>query len=272
MKTESRTLGLSCIENYLLRVFAEELPGYEALFYKSLFPFSDIWTAFLSGGASYARWTLTPRLHETARDWGLLEFQWQPGELEIRRGWHNAVQVQPAFLYQKYGVKPWRPDHYVLLCEGPPGFYTAINDHPFCKSTIAAGEVEAAYDGSVFRFRIIHALTDEGKESIHRAFRSDLRRLSLQTAPPAALTADSLLKFRDAVGILRVLRSRLQLYLEDKPVRGWDAYLDRMDRLYMALEYMRTKKRPDMEKAGSWLAELQLADTAFLQTLKKELT
>jgi len=263
--------GLSCIENYFLYFLSINNYPYKYLYYNSAISFDNIAFAFISDDVHYANFNQTPRLHKVALQNKLIKIWNYKGDdynEYILTKDYVCIRVTPEFIKDKYNIELWRDDHYILLRYLDNENYTYLNDNPRDQGVISRVELNKAYGGQMIGFEILHEIEDDLKSMFfHKFFLSISKDEKIIN-----LTYDNIIKARDTLGVLRVLRKRIydycSLYIN---IDFMSEYLRELDKQYTTLEYMRVRKKVDHEKVNDILKFLQERDKSVIELIKNRM-
>ena len=151
------TLGLACIENYLLYVLNINNYEYRHLYAKSFLPFFDIAVAFLKESASYAYFNKIERLVNVADKKGLIHFSaFNDLNEEIYRCDYCCLQINSEFIKERYRGQIWRDDHYYLLSAIDGDTWTCLNDNPRERIVFKYDELCNVYGGAGYCFTWVY--------------------------------------------------------------------------------------------------------------------
>ena len=261
--------GLSCVENYLIYILLSEHQKIQFLYAKSYISFFDIVKVFCNENASYAYFNKIPRLQETAVDEGLISLNVMADIDEAALNHeYCCVQVKPDYIAERYKRNFWRDDHYLLLCEEHGRKRIFLNDTPRDVFTADDEEVSCFYGGKTICFDMKTSLNQSIKDNLLYAFQSSI----LKSGNERNVFIDNLVVIRDILGILKATRKRIYEYCSMYVDAGFmREYLTGLEREYSALEYMRIRKKYDLDKVNQTLCEIQAQDIAIIELLRKKM-
>ncbi|GFI46780.1 hypothetical protein IMSAGC019_02100 [Lachnospiraceae bacterium] len=251
--------GLSCIENFVLYILKKEGFSHQCLYYQSYLPFSEIAKELIYKKTSYAYFYRVKRIQNVAAESGIIQMQTR-SELDldfICNHDYVCVMVKPEYMKDKYNVGLWREDHYILLADAGGFQFYYLNDTPRDAGIISFDLLRQIYGGKTIAIDIKQKIRGEMKQIY-------LRRLvqSMEIDRVAEkCNISNLITARDILGICRILRKRLyefsSMYIDADYLVP---YLNMLDKQYMAIEYLRLRKKDDYDKAGNILLNVAIED------------
>ena len=252
-------LGLSCIENYLLYIYANLNIDYRYLFSKSYVGFSEIAKAFCENKVSYSNFNRIPRLQDTSAQSGILNISENSDFQAINTDdSYICIGVSRQFIQQQYNRDMWRDDHFVLLCNKTGDVYKILNDNPQDIFVLTGNQLENAYNGTVLNIQIIqYEVPYDFKLKYKEEFVDSLGN----SADRYLFKAPDLETARDLVGVLRVTRKRIREYCSLYcDTNFMSDYISQIEKVYFMIEYMRIRGRVDHEKVCHSLSALHDID------------
>lgn len=263
------TLGLSCVENYLLYIYILQGYDYRYLYSKSFISMSDIVSAFCDDSAQYAYFDKIPRLQDVAVEQGLLTHTVEKDfKASVNQYDYCCIGVSQRFVNEQYGRDLWRDDHFILLCEEKEDEWICLNDNPRDCLSIQKSNMPNIYGGQSVCFQILSDLDESVKDKLLHDFQEKIGQE--QKLYEYKLT--DLLVVRDILGILRVTSKRIRDYCSIYfDTLFMNDYLLEIDNLYVLIEYMRLRKREDFDKVHKSLEEIQRRDIEITTILYKRM-
>lgn len=265
----NQILGLSCLENYLLYIMKECGYHYQALYAESFVSFSDIATTLFDEAVPYAYFHKIPRLQATARKKNLLSMAITKNiEEGVSQYDYCCIKVHPDFVIERYGRKPWRDDHYILLCEQRDHKWICLNDNPRDIIELNSDILSHAYAGKTICF---HRLT-EIHSSLEKRFLKAFQNTVAQPQKIYVPHINNLGIARDIIGILKTTRKRIQEYSSQYMDTAFMTdYLLQLDKTYAIFEYMRVRQKVDFEKVEQMLTRVQTYDFLIIKQLNEKI-
>jgi hypothetical protein len=263
-------LGLSCVENYLLYILAAQGVDYRPLYAQSFIPVSEIVSAFCEEGVRYAYFYKIQRLQDLASD---LEAVILSSETELDAALSNydycCVKVTPGFVADRYGLKLWRDDHYLLICEKSEDGFICVNDTPKDIVSLRDKEFRDAFGGRTICFNIRDGFLRKEQEAV---LLQNFKESVAREIQKRMCLMENLELARDILGILRIARKRIReycsLYFHTDFMM---TFLANLDKYYAIFEYMRLRGRTDYDKVNHILNEIQDCDFEIINTIKQRM-
>jgi len=264
------TYGLSCVENYLLRIFQLEGLDYNYLFYEANLCFSKILHAFVFEKAKYAYFDKVNRIQSLASNCGVIEMclSHSFNEVFINNCDYILVMVDKNYISSKYNMELLRPDHYIMLSPLNKDEYCYYNDPPYDTGIIKKNELLSAFGGRIIGINIKSKISNQFKL---QSIKSLLKTFSFDDIELSAV--ENIVAIRDSFGILKILRNRLYAFCSGViDTKYWGTYIGDLDRAYMRCEYLRLKPRGEnLALIMKLVEEINLKDKEILIKTKKEM-
>ena len=269
------SLGLSCVENYLLAVCKNKLNGYESLFCESFLTFDDILSEFFEKETEYAYFEAIPRIQTTAKNMGIISFEWmKQQEFIVPKDGYLCIRVKKTYMTEKYKTALWRGDHFFMVFSEGNGEYTYLNDSPCDKASITKEELFQLYDGEYIHFSLLEKDISNQRETCEQIFYDTLKKSSREIK----IKAPDIMKIRDVLGVLRVVRRRMEVFLSYRKllcnsIKHMDTDLIKediahLDRAYIAMEYMQKRNRLDITKIQTLMEEIRTREKEMLTMIR----
>lgn len=262
---------LSCLETYLLLAYKQLNIEYKHLFFKSFLPLQVIYNEVFINGKNYVTFSAVERLYDTARRLKLIEMDVYEGNrfVEFFESYdYCCIQIKPRFILDRYNIKMWRNDHYILLYPPKNNAYLFLNDSPRDFAVIEHEELMKIYDGHAVAFNIPIEINADIQQLFLNQFMNQIP-LSDGIIEPYKREIN-LEKLRDMIGILKVLRRRLVAYC--KLVFQFEIsadYLNILDRYYTITEYYRLKQSYNNENLYKIINDIYLYDINLLKNINQ---
>lgn len=261
------TMGLSCIENYMLYVMIAERYPYPYLYYRSYRSLSNIITDFIIGN-NYP----TDCLSLVMSDNHLVRIQRYEKSNFNSFVFHdfNCVMVRPEYMIEQYGCHFLNNSHYILLAPGmDTDNYAYVNDIPKDIGTVTISKLKDISAGKIFCFDIQKYPDEKQKKKFFRYLYNTIRsRNELQ----ADLTKVDIAMAKNSLGIYKIMSKRLidfcSLYM---PMDFYQQHLKRIERGYMILKYMCLLGEKDLHRIHTLLEQLCRENNRYLTVLESEM-
>lgn len=233
--------GLSCVENYFLYFLKEQGYSYIPFFFDSYLSFETIIKEFVENKAEYSSFYRMTRLQKLAAEYGLIDITSKQDKkvrlADDRHFEYAAIQVKPSFIREKYERNLWREDHFILLKKVEQTLFY-LNDIPRDTNTITYEEIDQIYDGKFLKFSIKKAIDKDLEKIFRKGFKMSLKSGELKETEVLIQKISNITLARDIIGILRISRKRVYLYLNYLGVKEkkLEKYLDYLDMIYNKIE------------------------------------
>jgi len=164
-------LGISCLENYILGILKSREVDISRLYCRSLIDPQKLYKDIFIENMTYETYREIPSIHSIAKQLGLIKFIFVETNrgfdiiLKLRKLSQNEyllVRVKPEYLKEKFNIRLWRDDHYILVFMKNSEIYF-INDKPLAEGVLTQKELMGAYDHG---YMWIRALSPMNKEMI----------------------------------------------------------------------------------------------------------
>ena len=266
------TLGLSCIENYLIYALHEQNRKYAFLYYKSYISLLDIINEFANNRVAFSSFYFIDRLHKTAKENGVIISNYEKNSLIPNLSdstEYLAISIEPEFIKNKYNTTLWRDDHFLLIKKQNNDNYYYLNDNPRDSGIINVNELHKIYSGTYFLFSLTKPKTYSIKETIYyieyllESIKNDENLLT------SKFIINDIIAFRDIIGILRITRKRIYNFCEEYiDVSFINEYITLLNKTYASIEYMRLRNLFTTEKANEIILSIWYKDTYIVNLLK----
>lgn len=209
----TRNPYISCVEAYYLAWLAE-FTDIRKLYVNS-FAEADRVLRDFSCGASYADYGGIARVQDEGERLGVTAHILKD-KLGVLGDGLNLIRVNKSFF--KGLLVPWRADHYIAVLQSENGEYGYINHYPLESGTMSREIMLSVYGGGM----LTYVYLGEWRESLYAACKSETLDKIKSRASFAAMPALTPEALRDAIGILRISRQRIHMWLSSE---GCDARL-----------------------------------------------
>lgn len=257
--------GLSCIENYILYLLAQNNNSWQQIFYESILPFNNIMRLMIEG-QTYSFFTGVPRLHRTCEKLGLLELSFYTDNNFPAKLVKNKVflmQVSGEFMKKKFSMSPWRKDHYILFRYIGNDVFEYMNDIPPSVGRLTSMEIQRIYEKNIIMINILENVHCDYKALVKKFKEKLLSANDIQNYNEEDITFE---KLRDAIGISKVLVKRAEAFINMIGVPFFTNYYSFMCNYYIKAEYMRARRYNDCE-ALKMLKEVEKEERHFKQNM-----
>lgn len=261
--------ALSCIENYLLVILSQKYECWQSVFSESFMRFAEVINSLGSVGYSYFKGI--PRLHTTAMEQGYVQLE----NIEGREVFDNsnteyyAIMVKEEYMRERYNVKLWREDHFILLCNKPDGTKKYLNDVPPDSGILDMSQILKVYKNEAIIFKLSDRVFEISEKNIksNSCKIIDLLEISTEQVNQEFLLTN-INVLRDSVGIEKVLVKRQGEYLRlFDPDYDNNEYYNFLCKIYAKIEYMRLKNA-SKKKILEVIEEIKSADTEYYNCVK----
>lgn len=274
--------GLSCVENQVLAFLRQQGIEVAPLYYNSTVPLKELFFFMVIQGMRPAYFDRVKRIQDDLKERGVLAFEKRKQALTV---WLEALKeqtkteavlilVSPEFTKHVLMARGFRDDHYVRLFWAE-GNWVIANDIPDKTMTLTAGELQNAYAGEGFSFRLCRPLTREDRRQYwnSRLFKPENHTPFWFYEQDLDGVSDVGSRLRDMVGIYKQLRCRTVAYYENW---GFDMAFMRdrqpeIERLYALSEYYHLKRGIPPSQFYGLLQELARIDNALMTELRSRL-
>ena len=208
----SKVLSLSCVENYFLGYFQKRF-DVRKLYVESFVSFNSVVDSFLNGEVIYENYPLK-RLQEVAEQIGLTSHILQK-PFCLESGSLNLIRVNKEF-FNNSKLLPWRADHYIAIQEGEE-VYTYLNNYPLSAGLLNDNRIHKIYDGVSLIFR------EENKFNQQRYAELSMMQYAKilnENIKDIKIVEENMLKLRDALLVLKILRKRIFEWLQFEGENG----------------------------------------------------
>lgn len=263
--------GLSCIENYIVYLLKDCDPDWEYIFYKSYLSFAEIFDEFYSGQKQYSYFDRIPRIQQVGRELEKIDIRMirnVPVEDLLEQWSVAAIRVTPEYIAEKYQIKLWRDDHFILLKQQEDGLYQYINDNPRDEGVFSPADIKRIYAGETIAFDLQgNELAQSRKLEIFRHFHESVVNSSSGNGREFSGEID-IQMLRDILGVLRVIVKRTEALCGKFFDSGFlEDYYNYLDEKFTKLEYMRLRGRYSIEKLHEIINSIYIKE----ELIKKQL-
>lgn len=248
--------GLSCVEDYIIYVLCKDTFDWPKIFYKSYCDIEEILNYLLFEGQEYSSIKFIERIQTTLVNDGMLELiqlnleKIEGAELED----YFLMELKESATKELLNINAWRSDHYIMCYKNTSGRYAYVNDRPYITGNLECSELQK-YAGReqglivrVINKNIGYVINREKVVQLEQKLRSE-----------TLLSGDLYLgfeKIRDSIGIYRVVVKRLQAFFCSYGTSNFiEDEIERIDNIYLRLEYMNIRKNHDLGNVMSLISE-----------------
>lgn len=264
--------GLSCIETFLLYALKNEKYSYQYLFFDSFLSFNEIIYAFVEKKIQFAHFREVTRIQHLCSQYGLVNLHRydQINEVIFNDFSYVCCLVKLEYIKNKYKTELLRDDPYILLSPLDEENFYYLKDSPRDDGVLTLKELTSIFDGHIITFDIQKEITENMIDEFFQLFLIKLRNKKMAYYPNPNLT--NIIEARDIIGIHRILRRRMyefcSLYTN---VDFLVPYLKELDRYYAMIEYMRLRKKIDIQKVETIFEAIFREDMLQMAKIIKEL-
>lgn len=280
------TFGISCVENYYLSILKFlDLP-FQSVFYKSYVPVLQTVHDFTDNKFTYLLYYKLERVFVTGKEIGLMQkrslyssFDSFTKALEnsIINGLPLLAMVDYNKLPKQGNVAPWREDHYVSVIGYSDNSVVLLDDTPARKLEITKALFEGAFMSSYSYFDVLNDYKHEEFKKEAQSYILNSITNEQEVFKELVLDNENLLYFRDAIGILRISRNRIKLFLEwmvedtntllNTTINNLDFVINRLDNLFSIIEAYRLRKKIKNDTVNALLLEILEMDCKWKNEL-----
>lgn len=271
------SLGLSCIENYVIACIKKYSCFYPLAFYKSHLSAKRIFELIYTNNIEYAFFSGIPRIQDLCLQHRAIVGTFKEDVLPLKKidliEHLLCIQVRPQFTKDYFHNNVWRNDHYVLIQKNGDGKLTLINDSPLFELQVDYDFIARIYAGRYFLFSPCAKVQFDENDCLFELLQSmSVEKVNEGISFSESISLKDILKIRDFVGVLRILRKRIELilscYIDTKCLRNSVA---EMDRLYSTMEYYRLRKKWENNIVKQCVLTTIYEDTKQIAKLRKQL-
>ncbi len=249
-------LGLSCIENYILEELIPKVKNYKWIFAYSICPLKDVLDYVIIGEHSYENYYAIPRIQDIAQKHNIISYdRYEIQSLEeienVQFSDILLLKVNNDFMFENFGIRTWRDDHYIRILELAENEVLFRNDYPAKMEWMPRRNIQNLDELKIVKINLLcEAISNESIEKLKNIRDKNVKNFNkeINVADYKKISAVSL---RDLVGILKILRKRANI-LQDKEIVG-NYYFEELENIQFKLEYMRLKKKENKEDLWKFL-------------------
>lgn len=286
------TLGISCVEKHMVAIMRYCNIQYQAVFLESFVKINDTIEEFYNNKIQYAYYNGLNRIQNTSKSLLISEL------IDIREEFKDMIKlsqnsisnnlpvliaVDPIKLPQGNAV-PWRRDHYVCVYGIKSNSLLIIDDMPQRTMEISVEEIKQAYQGNMLIFNKLKGFNKD--EYLVRCNKQILQIIELSTVKSIEIDSlipkdlDSLILFRDALGIIKVSRQRLSEWMNlidgESGINNYKSMIILIDhtvkllnKLYCTIEVYRLRKKVNIDVVRNELENIFEAEKSWVASLKQ---
>ena len=205
----SKTLSISCVENYFL-VWIAKFMDKRALYFSSFVPAGEIINDFINGGADYSDYNKIKRIQDIAEEAGITSHKMY-NELLIEKEFENLVLIRiNKTFFKNSKLIPWRPDHYICITAREGSGFKYINNYPLRIGEMNLENLQNCFDKSVLVYSYKRFFSECFRYQNEKTFITIINSAVNFSVP----NVFDLKKMRDALGIIKISRKRIFLWLK----------------------------------------------------------
>ena len=286
--------GLTCIENQLIGVLRYLGLPYQAILLKSYIGISDTIREFHESNIDFSHYNRIERLQFTAQSLGIAYLTYYNPvsyetmlhllENELEKGLPIMVRVDPIKLPRTNDILPWRDEHFISLFGIVNDEVLVLDDVPLRSISISFKTLCECFQDEVLVINVLEGIKREdyicrAQNQINLITNNTPVEIEYPFIKDVCFKIDNLITFRDAIGILRTSRRRINVWLkwmEDyidpnsfkQVTLKLEQQINTLNRLYSAIEFCRLRRRINDELLLNLFRETYEIEKAWLDALK----
>lgn len=241
-------LGLSCVENHMLAILSASGWKISDLLSGSLVSVPELYDYFLIDEKPYAFFSGAVKSHEWLKSIGAVSISKCPVEgcfMDDTKHTQHLLQISKETVEYLFKKKPFRDDHYVLMCKDEANIYL-MNDLP-ARCVSVSKEFIKQNAVSALEIKMIKRPEDSDYARMDSALYSKALEI-VKTGcvgldvKNALLNEKTTVQVRDMLGMLKLLLERLNLFVGEKGGTTLSKYIHQISRLHMQVNYQILRK------------------------------
>lgn len=281
------TLAITCIENSLVGYLKYLKLPYQSLYCYSYIRLDEVIKDFISYKYDYINYYKLPRLQKVASDLHLAYISvnrishtemLQILSQKTNEGIPILLHIDPLKIHNNGQLIPWRDNHYILAYKIEDEKVYLLDDYPKRQFQMSIGKLNDAYKGEFVFFNIINKFNENDyKNNVLKVLR-EIKEIDLMPINKEMYSFDELIRLRDALGILRITRRRIDTWIRwlnekyDLNINNeYITYLLKLinilDKLYSIVEFYRLKCKVNNESIEKLLEEAFLYENKWIKCL-----
>ena len=280
------TLGLSCIENYLIGILEYNCFESRSLFYDSYLPLGELVKCFTEKEMKYEHFTVLKRLQSIAIKEGFIEYQTVKTDVKnitdeicelIRQMRGESIKAakdklstffllkaKKEFVFERFNYKNWREDHYLLVLpslkrDSTDSEYICFNESTKSNITLKYSELEGVYDNEYVQLKVVKQVSEEDRVRMFDMFSKTVNNYKRNDINEKINSFKNLTVLRDLLLVYRVTRKRIAQYIE----LNYDTSL--LDKYLFKVEYIRMRNEEDKNLCTEIMGLLEEFEEDFMQ-------
>lgn len=263
IKSLNGNLALSCVEDYFLALYKEK-KNFEFLYYQAGISIESLIHDIFCLHKGFAGITCVERLHDTAKQLGILDMSYSTKKDDIRKLEGCAiVEVIPKFVERRYHIQLFREDHYLLIEKKDQNSCFFLNSTPREFGILNYDDLDSVRGNRVILFQKMGEISQNMRKS------RNTHATDLETGFPK-VRFDNMdiveIEYRDFLLSLCVLRKRLRLYEHYENT----SYLDWLAGLARVAEYARMKKTLNQDLMERNINKVKEQDKIYLEGIQMQ--
>ncbi len=275
-------LGLSCLENYLLGILKIHGIDISRLYSRSLVHAKKLYDDVFIKNRTYESYREIPSMHNAAKELGIIKFTFvetDPGfDLALRlkklgEDEYILVRVKPVYIKEKYRIKLWRDDHYMLVFLKSDEIHF-INDTPRAEGILIQEELPDFYDNGYMWIKVLGPMTkkmiDYSMVNFIETFQFSKQFNSFEIIPYSDIDKEEKIK-----NMLFIYRISLQRTIEFSSIyfnlSSFEQYITDFNRILAKLEYDIFKKNISIRGSTDILLLIFKINLALYEEIYKKL-
>lgn len=232
-----KAFALSCVESYTLYSLLERHEPVGLLFSESYHSFMELLDYLHINNTSYAFYDGMKRIQDICLSYDVIDYKMCHDTDFLGRVSKDIIvliQADSSVLYEKYNVKLWRDDHFLML-QNRNGVIKVINENPISITNLDKKFISDVYAGQYILMDI--------KGKIYEKLGVPSKKLHIKKSCDYKISSYSYEQIRDAVLIYKVCLKRILCYLQYlKMEYTFEKYIEEIEQMVLQIEYARLRK------------------------------
>jgi hypothetical protein len=270
------------VENhYLAQLLALGLP-YQATYFKSYVPLCATIERFINDKVLYLYFYDLERVQQTGAQIGLMETLFEElnlsaflhrFETNLEKGLSTLALVDYQALPHNAKSQPQRSDHFVACVGQSERTMLLLDDTPIRELEVGHETFVKAYGGRSISFIPAEGVGDGIKDRCLEGLKSDIARTE-PLIDSQLISGESLGYLRDALGIIRISRQRINAFLDwscGSTSHAGELLLEvtkRLDHLSSLVEAYRLRNKAKLDVIVSNIADIDVIDRKWKAILR----
>lgn len=284
VKLNREKMGITCVENYLVWFLQNSGFKIENLYCDSYIEITKVINDFISGNVSYENYNGLTRLQNVGFDLDCLEMKFYRD-----LGYDDLINMipkdntfcllagmTPEFVKNIFKVMLWRDDHFIYIYNKTGNEINFLNDTPSLDVTCTQDEIRRNFNGLGILFSY---KSDINQNFLFNKISELVERVSIPETIICNITEiPSLRGLRDAIGVLRISRRRIQnlskIDLFSEYIKDYITFDNDLNELnnnlnsfYSLLEYYNLRNKYDLQKINEFLSLIYTCDNKWKKNI-----